>query len=589
MNTKTFSAIVVLGLLCTGCIGLVTTDKNTAGAPLADIQPAAGDLYLNNIKGPQNFAGQFLASHFAQSQYDWNKAQHYLEGVLSKDPESTELLQRAMILAAGSGDMESAARHAARLLAQGKEENLSRMVLAVQAMQRSDYKAADEYLSGMPGGDVTAFLQPVLQNWALAADGAANLETLDDNPVHLYHGALISYYLGQPEKARNYANKLMQAPGISAYEGERAADLLALLGEHESALGFYKGLQLQGGDNNVLTSKITVLQERPEEIGAVLSHLKIKNPAAGAALAAEDLARILYQENSDGSAQLFVHMALALDPSLIEAYILLGDILTRNGRFEEAIAALKKVPETHYAYLETRFQIVDLLSQAGQKERARTLLEDLYKQTGDLDVLIKIGDLYRAEEDYTNSLKAYNKAARHVKEEAEEKYWYLFYARGMSYEREGKWQKAENDLQKALSFRPNHPYLLNYLGYSWADQGINLDKSLELIEKAVSLRPNDGYIVDSLGWVYYMQGRYEEALPHLERAAELLSYDPVINEHLGDVYWKVGRRMEARFQWERARNYAEDETNIVKIEQKLKEGLPPIDQAIREAQSTIAK
>lgn len=203
--------------------------------------------------------------------------------------------------------------------------------------------------------------------------------------------------------------------------------------------------------------------------------------------------------------------------------------------------------------------------------------------------MIKIGDLYRTEEDYTNSLKAYNKAARLVKEDHEEKYWYLFYARGMSYEREGKWQKAESDLQKALSFRPNHPYLLNYLGYSWADQGVNLDKSLELIEKAVSLRPNDGYIVDLLGWVYYMQGRYEEALPHLERAAELLSYDPVINEHLGDVYWKVGRRMEARFQWERARNYAEDETSIVKIEQKLKEGLPPIDQAIREAQSSVAQ
>lgn len=218
-----------------------------------------------------------------------------------------------------------------------------------------------------------------MRNWALAAEGTENLETLDDNPVHLYHGALISYYLGQPEKSRNYANKLMQAPGISAYEGERAADILALLGEYESALGFYKGLQLQGGDSDVLATKIMTLQERPDEIQEVLSHLEIENPAAGAALAAEDLARILYQENSDGSAQLFVHMALALHPALIEAYVLLGDILARNGRHEEAIAALKNVPESHYVYLETRFRIADMMAQSGQKERSRGLLEDLYK------------------------------------------------------------------------------------------------------------------------------------------------------------------------------------------------------------------
>lgn len=593
MQLKTFSTIAVLGLLCTGCIGLVnagrTAEGQTGSAALTALQPASGDVFLNGAEGPRHFAGRFLASHFAQSQYDWHTAKVFLEDILAKDPDNTDLLQRAMILAAGSGDMDSAARHAAQLLEKGKEENLSRMILAVKAMQENDLAAAASYLDGMPGGDITAFLKPVLQSWTHAGQGEAVFDTLDDNPVHLYHGALISYYLDDRKQAKNYANKLMQASGISAYEGERAADLLALLGEHESALGFYKGLQLQGGDSAALLRKIEALQDNPEEIGQILAHLEIESPATGAALAVEDLSRILYQENSDGSAQLFTHMALALDPSLTEARILLADILAGNERYDEAIRALKQVPESHYSYMETRFKIVDLMSSAGQTEQARILLEDMYRERGDIDVLIKIGDLFRVEEDYKSSLKAYNKAARTLGSEQEERYWYLFYARGMSYEREGKWNKAESDLQKALSYRPNHPYLLNYLGYSWADQGVKLEKSLELIEKAVSLRPNDGYIVDSLGWVYYMQGRYEEALPHLERAAELLSYDPVINEHLGDVYWKVGRRMEARFQWERARNYAEDEQAILKIDEKLKSGLPESGQAIREAQSSVAQ
>jgi tetratricopeptide (TPR) repeat protein len=143
----------------------------------------------------------------------------------------------------------------------------------------------------------------------------------------------------------------------------------------------------------------------------------------------------------------------------------------------------------------------------------------------------------------------------------------------MSYEQDGQWKKAEADLQAALAFQPDHPYVLNYLGYAWADQGTHLQEALEMIEKAVELRPGDGYITDSLGWVYYRMGRYKDAVPYLEQAVELMPYDPTINDHLGDAYWKVGRRLEAEFQWRRAKNHAEDETLILAIEQKLVDGL----------------
>ena len=172
------------------------------------------------------------------------------------------------------------------------------------------------------------------------------------------------------------------------------------------------------------------------------------------------------------------------------------------------------------------------MAETGRDEEARILLNDLFNSKHDADALIRIGDLYRAREDYTNSLAAYNRAVAYIGDDLGEEYWHLLYARGMSYEREGKWDKAEADLQRALSFQPNHPYILNYLGYSWADRGENLERSLDLIKKAVSLQPTDGYIVDSLGWVYYMMGRYEEALPHLEKAASLLSYDPVMYKRI---------------------------------------------------------
>ena len=80
--------------------------------------------------------------------------------------------------------------------------------------------------------------------------------------------------------------------------------------------------------------------------------------------------------------------------------------------------------------------------------------------------------------------------------------------------------------------------------------------------------------MDSLGWAYYRLGNYEEAVKHLDRAVELKPEDPTINDHLGDAYWRVGRTLEARFQWSHARDLKPEPEDLVKIEDKLKAGLP---------------
>ena len=123
---------------------------------------------------------------------------------------------------------------------------------------------------------------------------------------------------------------------------------------------------------------------------------------------------------------------------------------------------------------------------------------------------------------------------------------------------------------------------MNYLGYSWVEQGINLERAMELIKRAVALRPSDGYIVDSLGWAFYRLGDFENAVKYLERAVELRADDPIITDHLGDIYWRVGRELEARFQWERALVLGAEEDAAILIQQKLQEGLTDIKENYRE-------
>ena len=150
----------------------------------------------------------------------------------------------------------------------------------------------------------------------------------------------------------------------------------------------------------------------------------------------------------------------------------------------------------------------------------------------------------------------------------------LFFARGVANERTQRWEAAEADFKKALELSPDQASVLNYLAYSWVEQGKKLPEAQQMIERAVAMKPDDGYIVDSLGWVFYRQGRFTEAVSTLERAVLLKPEDPIINDHLGDAYWQIGRRIEARFQWRHALGLKPEQELGRTLTIKLEQGLP---------------
>ena len=96
-------------------------------------------------------------------------------------------------------------------------------------------------------------------------------------------------------------------------------------------------------------------------------------------------------------------------------------------------------------------------------------------------------------------------------------------------------------MKKAIELNPKNAAALNYLGYTWAEMGVQLDDAEDLIQRALRIQPDDGFYIDSLGWVYYQKGDYPKAVEYLERAVEITVDDPTIIEHLGDAYEKAGR------------------------------------------------
>ena len=146
--------------------------------------------------------------------------------------------------------------------------------------------------------------------------------------------------------------------------------------------------------------------------------------------------------------------------------------------------------------------------------------------------------------------------------------------RGVAYERTGKWEKAEKDLLSSLEVSPDQAYVINYLAYSWIEQGIKIEQSLKMLEKANSLKSNDPYIIDSLGWALFKMKKYAASKNYLQSAVKLMPDDPVINDHYGDVLWKNGNKIQARYYWNYVLNLDETKDDLrEQIENKLILGL----------------
>jgi tetratricopeptide (TPR) repeat protein len=293
----------------------------------------------------------------------------------------------------------------------------------------------------------------------------------------------------------------------------------------------------------------------------------------GMAEALFNISSALRQEGAEKMALIYSRLAGFLRPDFPINQILLAEIYGLQGRKESAKSLYESIrPGTFYRWM-ANLRVAFILNDLNRTEEALVMLRSLADtRPASVEALANMGDILRTKERFTEAITAYDEAVSRI-DQLEQRHWVLFYGRGIALERTKLWQHAEDDLLRALELQPDQPYVLNYLGYAWVEQGINLERAREIIEQAVKLKPFDGYIVDSLGWVLFRFGEFDRAVRELERAVELRPYDSTINDHLGDAYWQTGRRNEAHFQWRRALNFDPTPELAAAIETKLINGL----------------
>ncbi len=551
--------LVTTSLLIVGCDDKSTED--TAAASVDQTQNIVGIYAPQNIQPiRKTLSGSYLAGQHAQLTGDWKTAGEYFEDLLKYSPDDTNIQSRLMALSLGSGDYDRAVLLAENILETRKDDSLAQLITILQVKQDG----------------LGSAIMPLVQAWCEAGLGKSKTDTLKDSPSFLYQAVLIADYNKDKEAVAKLAKTYNFTRTPTPISGlEDVADVFAKYGETTEAKDIYTSLRKALPDSaGRLNEKIKKLSEQqPIETETI-------TPQEGLARALLDTARLL-SNGYEESAILFTHMSRFLDPHKPDTLELLAQFSADNKQFESAITYLTKIQNDgdKATQISITRQIALLLELDNKTDEAIRILKTLVETDNNVEAQIQIGDIYRQNENYKDALSAYNKAVDMLGKEVPQEKWQLLFSRGIANERMKNWDQAEEDLLKALSYEPDQPYILNYLGYTWADHGQNLDKAAEMIEKAALLKPDDGAIIDSLGWVYYRIGKFSEAVVTLEKAVELQPYESEINDHLGDAYWQVGRKNEARFQWRRAISFTKDSEIISKIETKITNGLPTSDLA----------
>jgi tetratricopeptide (TPR) repeat protein len=510
--------------------------------------------------------GAFLTSQFAASQGRIGIAAHEILTALAADNGNIELQKDAFALAVLAGRPE-----AADLAARLPENPLAQLVLADAQASAGHWQAAELAYAELPHDSMLGVLQPVLLAWSQQAQGLTDkaLDTLQQgiNGEHMagfykLHAALIADVAHRDGLAdRLYAQVAadMDQPNV------RLAQILA-------------SWQARNGHADKARATIEALVRALPELAisrqsllASVAAPQIADPASGIAEAYAGMAGAMHQQKQDGEvAPMLLQLALNLQPRLTEANLLDAEIASGDKRWGLAAAALGRVPATDPLAAVVALHRATYLNRAGHADEAQSILERLIAAHPDRpEPQSDLGDLFIGEKKYADAIPAYTRAIELTTDPSKAD-WPLYYARGAAYQRVHDWPRAEADMKQALRLDPNQAIVLNFLGFSWAEQNRNLPEAHDMIQRALDQRPNDGEIVDSLGWVVLRQGDVKQAVRLLERAAELDPSDPTITGHLGDAYWDAGRHIEAQDQWRRALVLNPDPEDAVRIEARLK-------------------
>ena len=545
---------------------------------LSSCTTAVTPAYVDDVTPDGMLFGDYLAGSYANYLEDSGASSDYYAKAYNRARDNVELGRRAATSALTAGDIDLARTLAIEIQQKDKSEPMSRALLGAREFANGRFAPAKKYLEATTPDISVQILISAMKGWNEYAMGdykeARNtFGSIGGGGYFQVFGELqiakMEAALGNVEAAKK-SFEIVETSGLKTIETALSkARMQSDAGDIENAL---KDLQQFSDDNGTFETGPVKAYIDTLKSGKALG-VKLTPQQEAARALTEPTYGFFVPGRATETGEIFLRLALTLDPDHEKALLWLGGLLERSEREDEAYALYNTVAKFSPYAVSAELAKANIYFSREEDQKAIDVLETVNRDHSSFVTREALGRARMIRENYDEALPIYDALVKSLSEAELKQNTQPLYFRGIAYERTKQWDKAEADFKRVLAMDPDNADALNYLGYTWVDRGENLTEAFEMIRKAVKLEPNSGAIIDSLGWAHYKLGEYAEAKTKLEDAVALAPSSATIVDHLGDVYWKLGRYREAGYQWERALEFDPTDEERVSLKAKLKGGL----------------
>jgi len=382
------------------------------------------------------------------------------------------------------------------------------------------------------------------------------------------------YYLGktygQMKLYRDAVGYFVKTLELRPDFDQAAIDMAAAyeaMGDYAKAIDVYKELVRSEDSRMAVLQRLIQLLIQQRRFDDALEYLRLSVESGyGGQETMRKIGLIhLELEQFDEAIKIFNAM-LEKDPSAHQVRLYLGMAFEEKGDLDSAATEFRKIPLDSATYVDAIGHIAFILKGQGKPDLAvETLKSAIIEHPGHLELYLNLSSLYEALERPQDGLALLLEAEKEFGGDPR-----LHFRIGVLYDKNGKRAESIERMKKVISLNPNDAQALNFIGYTYAEMGINLDEALVYLKKAVEIRPNDGFILDSLGWLYFKLKKYDDAIRYLEEAVDLVPEDSAIAEHLGDAYLARHDNKKALLNYRKALKIDPDRSELADKIRRLK-------------------
>jgi len=435
------------------------------------------------------------------------------------------------------------------------------LLLGLDSFLKEDYNKAQKYFERLnnPSEHNTTYenlLENVLLSWTYAAQNNKEKSSYYYNKINNQYYAIkkiqnsfLQCYLDNPKAEDSFQalvndkdyvfsryNFFLGNYFLHKNEDQKAKEII-----HRGSKSYNSNVLLKQTEKFILD----------KDFKKITNFFSCKNAKENMAEIFYVLANLSSSQNEYQISNFYLNISLFLNNKFTPNKALLAENFFYQKRYDASKKIFKSIKSigSVYSWYATK-SIASIISKIENIDSSVSILEKEFNQLTNptFQNYYEMANFYNDNKYYEKAVEYYSFALEKIDKD-NSLISNILYRRGTCYERLNNWSKGEIDLEKSLEIKPNQPFVLNYLAYTWIEKKININVALEMLTLAAELEKDSGYILDSLGWAHYANKDYINAEYFLRQAVELMPTESVINDHYADVLWNLNKHIQARYFW----------------------------------------